>query len=44
MKFKIIVDSSSGLTCSQTEEYGWTLLPLQAEIIKIKYFLKNEHK
>ena len=32
MKFKIIVDSSSGLTCSQAEEYGWTLLPLQAEI------------
>lgn len=37
MKIKYILDSSSGLTKEQAEQYGWELLPLQANIDNKSY-------
>ncbi|ASI54078.1 fatty acid-binding protein DegV [Metamycoplasma hyosynoviae] len=42
MKIKIILDSCAGLDEKQAEEYGWTLLPLQANINGKNYFIGKE--
>ncbi|TPE57554.1 DegV family protein [[Mycoplasma] falconis] len=37
MKYKIIVDSSSGLNESQAKELGWDLLPIRCEVDNKEY-------